>query len=133
MKIFALAAIAIAMTMTTGAYAQEDKGTCKVQATTGRDKPLAGAALTSFMKKCQDDAQKACDAQAAEKKLNSGQDELHQEMRDRRHRRLSRVPTASHRASRTSRWRDSFLRERRRGRARHSSALSGRRGPLQLR
>jgi hypothetical protein len=69
MKIFALAAIVIAMTMTTGAYAQ-DKGTCKVQATTGRDRALAGAALTSFMKKCEDDAKKACDAQAAEKKLN---------------------------------------------------------------
>jgi hypothetical protein len=39
---------------------------CKSQAT---DKKLAGAALTSFMKKCQTDAQKTCDTQAADKKL----------------------------------------------------------------
>ncbi|TXL70847.1 hypothetical protein FHP25_32520 [Vineibacter terrae] len=40
--------------------------TCKAQAA---DKKLAGAALNSFMKKCQDDASKACDASAADKKL----------------------------------------------------------------
>ena len=40
--------------------------TCKVQAT---DKKLAGAALTSFMKRCETDAQKSCDVQAGEKKL----------------------------------------------------------------
>jgi hypothetical protein len=40
---------------------------CKVQAT---DKKLAGAALTSFSKKCAKDAASACDAQAATKKLN---------------------------------------------------------------
>ena len=39
---------------------------CKAQAT---DKKLAGAALTSFMKKCEADASKACDVQAGEKKL----------------------------------------------------------------
>jgi hypothetical protein len=39
---------------------------CKVSAT---GKKLAGAALTSFMKTCETDAQKACDASAAEKKL----------------------------------------------------------------
>jgi hypothetical protein len=39
---------------------------CKAQAT---DKKLAGAALTSFMKKCESDASKACDVQAGEKKL----------------------------------------------------------------
>jgi hypothetical protein len=33
------------------------------------DKKLAGAALNSFMKKCQTDAQATCDASAADKKL----------------------------------------------------------------
>ena len=33
------------------------------------DKKLAGAALTSFMKKCETDAQKSCDTKAADKKL----------------------------------------------------------------
>ena len=43
---------------------------CEAQAT---EKKLAGAAKTSFVKKCEKDAtagvQKTCDAQAAEKKL----------------------------------------------------------------
>ncbi|GLS23958.1 hypothetical protein GCM10007874_69790 [Labrys miyagiensis] len=39
---------------------------CKVQAT---DKKLAGAAMTSFTKKCAKDAASACEAQAATKKL----------------------------------------------------------------
>ena len=34
------------------------------------DKKLAGAALKSFMTKCQKDATTACDASAAEKKLS---------------------------------------------------------------
>ena len=37
---------------------------------TAADKKLAGAALTSFMTKCQKDAQASCDKQAQEKKLN---------------------------------------------------------------
>ena len=41
-------------------------GSCK---STAGDKKLAGAAMTSFMKKCQGDAQASCDASAAEKKL----------------------------------------------------------------
>lgn len=40
--------------------------TCKEQAA---DKKLAGAALNSFLKKCEKDAQASCDASAAEKKL----------------------------------------------------------------
>jgi len=40
---------------------------CKQTAT---DKKLAGAALTSFMTKCQKDAQASCDTAAHEKKLN---------------------------------------------------------------
>ena len=39
---------------------------CVVQAS---DKKLAGAAKTSFMKKCDADAATACDTQAADKKL----------------------------------------------------------------
>jgi len=50
-------------------YAQSPPAptTCKSQAT---DKKLAGAALTSFMKKCETDTQAACDASAADKKLS---------------------------------------------------------------
>ncbi len=40
--------------------------TCKSQAA---DKKLAGAAMTSFMKKCESDANKTCSSQAADKKL----------------------------------------------------------------
>lgn len=57
----ALAGSAIAQTAT-----PEAKPSCKAQAT---DKKLAGAALTSFMKKCETDAATACDASAADKKL----------------------------------------------------------------
>ena len=39
---------------------------CKVEAT---NKKLAGAAMTSFMKKCETDAKATCDKSAAEKKL----------------------------------------------------------------
>lgn len=39
---------------------------CKAQAA---DKKLAGAAMTSFMKKCEADAAKACTTQASDKKL----------------------------------------------------------------
>lgn len=40
---------------------------CKAQAT---DKKLAGAALNSFMKKCETDATTACDTSAADRKLS---------------------------------------------------------------
>jgi hypothetical protein len=40
--------------------------TCSARAA---DKKLAGAAKTSFMKKCETDATKACDAKAKDKKL----------------------------------------------------------------
>jgi len=57
-------ALAIMFTLaTSAAYADS----CKATAT---DKKLAGAAMNSFMKKCQTDAKTTCDAQAAEKKLN---------------------------------------------------------------
>jgi hypothetical protein len=48
----------------TGAHAQG--ATCKAQA---GDKKLAGAALKSFMTKCEKDAKAACDKSAADKKL----------------------------------------------------------------
>ena len=44
----------------------EAKPSCKAQAT---DKKLAGAALTSFMKKCETDAAATCDSAATDKKL----------------------------------------------------------------
>jgi hypothetical protein len=50
--------------LATGAYAQG--ATCKAQA---GDKKLAGAALKSFMTKCEKDAKAACDKSAADKKL----------------------------------------------------------------
>lgn len=59
---------AIALVASHGAYAAN--AACESQAT---EKKLAGAAKTSFLKKCEKDAaaavQKTCDAQAAEKKL----------------------------------------------------------------
>ena len=42
-------------------------GSCNARAA---DKKLAGAALNSFMKKCESDAQTGCDAKAADKKLS---------------------------------------------------------------
>jgi hypothetical protein len=62
MRQLALAAVFCVLAGT--AYAQSPS--CKAQAT---EKKLAGAALNSFMKKCQSDATKSCDASAASKKL----------------------------------------------------------------
>jgi hypothetical protein len=62
-----LGVAAFAQTGTATAPPQDAKPTCKTQAT---EKKLAGAALNSFMKKCQTDAQASCDAAAADKKLN---------------------------------------------------------------
>ena len=59
--IFAIGSSAFAQTA-----APDVKPTCKAQAS---DKKLAGAALTSFMKKCETDAGAACDTAAADKKL----------------------------------------------------------------
>jgi hypothetical protein len=65
-------AIALAICVATaGAYAQTAATTprtpsCHDEATT---KKLAGAALTSFMKKCQTDSATACDTAAGDKKL----------------------------------------------------------------
>jgi hypothetical protein len=67
MKKFAL--IAVTCLFAGSAYAQTTPAapaSCKTQAT---EKKLAGAALTSFMKKCETDATAACDTSAADKKL----------------------------------------------------------------
>lgn len=49
-----------------GLQAASADDSCKSKAA---DKKLAGAAMTSFMTKCQKDATSACDATAASKKL----------------------------------------------------------------
>ncbi len=62
-------ALAIAICVLAGsvhAQTPPQPASCKAQAT---NKKLAGAALNSFMKKCQTDAQAKCDASAADKKL----------------------------------------------------------------
>jgi hypothetical protein len=61
-----LAVTFIAGLVTSPVAASADEA-CKAQAV---DKKLAGAALTSFMTKCEKDAKTACDAQAADKKLS---------------------------------------------------------------
>jgi hypothetical protein len=66
-----LATVFLALTISV-AYAQTAtpstprSPTCHDEATT---KKLAGAALNSFMKKCQTDSSTACDTAAADKKL----------------------------------------------------------------
>jgi hypothetical protein len=55
---------AFAAVLISAAHAQT--ATCKA---TAAEKKLAGAALKSFMTKCQGDAGKACSASAKEKKL----------------------------------------------------------------
>lgn len=63
MKRLIVAAIACTFAMATAAHAD----TCKATATA---KKLHGAALTSFMKKCEKDATASCDKQADAKKLH---------------------------------------------------------------
>jgi hypothetical protein len=56
------------------ANAHAQSSTCKSQAA---DKKLAGAALTSFMKKCESDASKTCAADAQAKKLSGAAKNSH--------------------------------------------------------
>lgn len=58
-------AIALMLTCLAG-NAFADGPSCTSQAT---DKKLAGAAKTSFMKKCETDAKASCDLSATDKKL----------------------------------------------------------------
>lgn len=60
----ALAAIAVVVATAPATFAQT--GSCK---STAAEKKLAGAALNSYMKKCETDAQTGCNASATEKKL----------------------------------------------------------------
>jgi hypothetical protein len=60
-------ALAVALSSLALGSAMAADQSCKAQADA---KKLAGAALTSFMKKCETDAQATCDAQAADKKLS---------------------------------------------------------------
>ena len=61
-----LAAIALALCTAVSLSTQSHAATCKAQAT---EKKLAGAALNSFMKKCQNDASAACNKSASDMKL----------------------------------------------------------------
>jgi hypothetical protein len=65
-KITLGAAIVLLAGVLLSAAARADNTTCMVTAT---DKKLAGAAKTSFMKKCESDAKATCDEAAVEKKL----------------------------------------------------------------
>lgn len=60
-----LVVLAVALTFV-GVSAHAQSPTCKAQAT---EKKLAGAAMNSFMKKCETDAKKACEADSKDKKL----------------------------------------------------------------
>jgi hypothetical protein len=62
-----LAIVGIVVLAATAAVAQAPQATCKAQAD---QKKLAGAALKSFMTKCEKDASAACTKAAAEKKLS---------------------------------------------------------------
>ena len=62
----ALLALTIGFSLSLATPGHAQTATCKAQST---EKKLAGAALTSFMKKCETDAAKACDISAKEKKL----------------------------------------------------------------
>jgi len=60
-------AVPLLLSAPSSAQAPAAGNTCSIQA---KDKKLAGAALNSFMTKCQKDAQSDCNKQAAEKKLS---------------------------------------------------------------
>lgn len=62
---YLLATCLAALMIATAAYAQQP--TCKGEAA---QKKLAGAALKSFMTKCEKDAQAACSKSAGDKKLS---------------------------------------------------------------
>jgi hypothetical protein len=61
-----LTAAAMAVLLVATANAQVPTSTCKAQA---GEKKLAGAALKSFMTKCQKDAAASCNKDATDKKL----------------------------------------------------------------
>ena len=64
MRIAIVAAAALGLVMSGGAFAAP--ATCADQA---KEKKLAGAAATSFLKKCETDGTAACTKQSTDKKL----------------------------------------------------------------
>ncbi len=66
MKTTPVIAATVLWLATATAWAQAAPSTCEA---TASEKKLAGAARTSFMKKCESDARARCDTAAAEKKL----------------------------------------------------------------
>jgi hypothetical protein len=64
--IIKIAAVTAAFVFATAAAAQGAGPSCTVQA---GEKKLAGAAKTSFMKRCEGDAKSSCEAKAGERKL----------------------------------------------------------------
>jgi hypothetical protein len=65
-KLILAATLTLSALSMLGGVAKADSPSCKAQAT---DKKLAGAAQSSFMKKCTTDATTSCAAAAADKKL----------------------------------------------------------------
>ncbi len=65
-KVLAIASAFVVAATAAGAQQAAQPASCKMQA---GDKKLAGAALSSFMKKCEGDAAAACTKQADDKKL----------------------------------------------------------------
>jgi len=59
-------AVLLAAVLSVSAAGAANAASCKAQAS---EKKLAGAALTSFMKKCESDATKACEADSAQRRL----------------------------------------------------------------
>ena len=66
-RIIIAAICGVALLSVNGGLARAEDQSCKARAT---EKKLAGAAQTSFMKKCEADAATTCNTAAADKKLN---------------------------------------------------------------
>jgi len=66
MKMLLLSAALVLMGAAMAPLAHAEGVTCKANA---GDKKLAGAALTSFMKKCETDAKARCEVASSDKKL----------------------------------------------------------------
>jgi len=66
MRMLVLSAAFVLMGAALPSLAYAEGVTCKANA---GDKKLSGAALTSFMKKCETDAKARCDVAASDKKL----------------------------------------------------------------
>jgi hypothetical protein len=67
MEEYRMRTIILALALTFAATTAQAQMSCTKEADS---KKLAGAAKTSFLKKCESDAQASCDKQAADKKLS---------------------------------------------------------------